>query len=62
MSGELAAQSIGTAPLLAGFAAAFVVGCLACKFMIEIVKRGKLIWFSLYCALAGLVSILSYFC
>lgn len=31
MSGELAAQSIGTAPLLAGFAAAFVVGCLACK-------------------------------
>ena len=62
MSGELAAQSIGTAPLLAGFAAAFVVGCLACKFMIEIVKRGKLIWFALYCAAAGLVSILSYFC
>ena len=44
MSGELAAQSIGTAPLLAGFAAAFVVGCLACKFMINIVKRGKLNW------------------
>lgn len=37
-------------------------GCLACKFMIEIVKRGKLIWFALYCAAAGLVSILSYFC
>ena len=46
----------------AGFAASFITGCLACKFMIEIVKRGKLIWFSLYCALAGLVSILSYFC
>ena len=30
--------------------------------MIEIVKRGKLIWFALYCAVAGLVSILSYFC
>jgi len=30
--------------------------------MIEIVKRGKLIWFALYCAAAGLVSILSYFC
>ena len=62
MSGELAAQSIGTAPLLAGFAAAFVVGCLACKFMIEVVKRGKLIWFAVYCTVAGLVSITSYFC
>jgi undecaprenyl-diphosphatase len=30
--------------------------------MIEIVKRGKLIWFALYCAAAGLVSILSYIC
>ena len=43
-----------------GFVAAFVVGCLACKFMIEIVKRGKLVWFALYCAAAGTVSILSY--
>jgi len=25
--------------------------------MIEVVKRGKLIWFALYCCLAGLVSI-----
>ena len=60
-SGDLTA-GIATGTLAAGFAAPFVTGCLACKFMIEIVKRGKLIWFSLYCALAGLVSILSYFC
>ena len=60
-SGDLTA-GIATGTLAAGFAASFVTGCLACKFMIEIVKRGKLIWFSLYCALAGLVSILSYFC
>ena len=56
MKGNLGAQAIGSAPL----AAAFVVGCLACKFMIEIVKRGKLVWFALYCAAAGTVSILSY--
>ena len=56
----LGAQAIGSAPLAAGFVAAFVVGCLACKFMIEIVKRGKLVWFALYCAAAGTVSILSY--
>ena len=61
MSGELAAQSIGTAPLLAGFAAAFVVGCLACKFMINIVKRGKLNWFAIYCTLVGGLAIIRYF-
>ncbi len=44
-------------PLVAGFLTAFITGCLACKFMIEIVKRGKLIWFALYCALAGAVAI-----
>ena len=49
------------APLIAGFVAAFVTGCLACKFMIEIVKRGKLIWFALYCAVAGVVAIVTSF-
>lgn len=47
-------------PLMAGFVTAFVTGTLACKFMIEIVKRGKLIWFAAYCALAGVVAIASY--
>ncbi len=48
-------------PLAAGFVSAFVVGALACKFMMEIVKRGKLIWFAAYCALAGAVAIVSHF-
>ena len=48
-------------PMLAGFVAAFVTGCLACKFMIEIVKRGKLIWFALYCVIVGVVAIITYF-
>ena len=61
VKGEVVFASIGVVPMLAGFAAAFVVGCLACKFMIGIVKRGKLIWFALYCAVAGVVSIVSYF-
>ena len=47
-------------PLVAGFVAAFVTGCLACKFMLEIVKRGKLIWFAAYCAVAGVVAIVTY--
>ncbi|MBR0363194.1 MAG: UDP-diphosphatase, partial [Alistipes sp.] len=51
---------ISTAALAAGFIAAFVVGCLACRFMIDIVKRGKLVWFALYCAIVGVVAIGSY--
>ena len=47
-------------PLMAGFVTAFVTGCLACKFMLEIVKRGKLIWFAAYCAVVGAIAIATY--
>lgn len=46
-----------TLPLVVGFVAAFVSGCVACKWMINIVKRGKLIYFGIYCALAGIATI-----
>lgn len=62
LSGEMAAMSIETGVLISGFVAAFVSGALACKFMIEIVKRGKLIWFALYCAVVGLVAIIGTLC
>ena len=61
VKGEVVFSSIGVVEMAAGFVAAFVVGCLACRFMIDIVKRGKLIWFSVYCAAAGVVSIVSNF-
>lgn len=50
----------GISPVAAivGFLASFVVGCLACKWMIGIVRRGKLIWFALYCAIVGLSTII----
>lgn len=57
IDGSSAANSIGLVPLLVGFVAAFVVGCIACKWMIELVKRGKLIWFAIYCAIMGIVCI-----
>ena len=61
VKGEVVFSSIGVVEMAAGFTAAFVVGCLACRFMIDIVKRGKLIWFAVYCAAAGVVSIVSNF-
>ena len=62
--GGLAAafHTIGAVQLAAGFAAAFATGCFACKWMIGLVKRGKLIWFAYYCAAAGLLSLIRYLC
>lgn len=50
--------SVGFLPLFVGFMTAFIVGCLACKWMINLVKKGKLVWFSLYCAIAGAVCLI----
>ena len=61
VDGGFAIEGVATAPLIAGFVSAFVVGCLACKYMINIVKKGKLIWFATYCAVVGVVAVLSYF-
>ncbi|MCM1150893.1 MAG: undecaprenyl-diphosphate phosphatase [Alistipes sp.] len=60
VSGKLTA-GVAAGPLLAGFAAAFITGCLACRLMIGIVRKGRLIWFAVYCAAAGIVSIVSYY-
>ena len=49
---------ISTLALAVGFIAAFVSGCLACKWMINIVKKGKLIYFGIYCAIVGVVTII----
>ncbi len=49
---------IGFMPLAVGFLGAFLSGCLACKFMIGLVKKGKLIYFAIYCALAGAATII----
>jgi len=51
------ATSIPAASLIAGFLAAFIFGCLACKWMIDIVKKGKLIYFAYYCAIVGIIAI-----
>ncbi|MBO7565536.1 MAG: undecaprenyl-diphosphate phosphatase, partial [Bacteroidales bacterium] len=41
--------------LLTGFIAAFVSGCFACKWMIQMVKKAKLIYFAIYCVLAAIL-------
>lgn len=58
---EATSAGIGVWPLVVGFMAAFVSGCLACKWMINIVKKGKLIYFAIYCAIVGLALVCSSF-
>ncbi len=57
ISGEGMGESVGTLPLAIGFFASFIVGCLACKWMINLVKKGKLVWFALYCVIMSIVCI-----
>lgn len=52
-SAEAVTNVVPASVLIIGFLAAFVSGCIACKFMIELVKRGKLIYFAVYCAIVG---------
>ena len=53
VGGDMAASSIGALPLVIGFAAAFVSGLFACKVMIALVRRARLSWFALCCAVVG---------
>ena len=50
-------SDISVLSLIVGFLAAFISGCVACKWMINIVKKGKLVYFAVYCAIAGIVTI-----
>ena len=50
---ETAAASFPPVAIAAGFLTAFVSGAIACKWMLGLVRRGKLVWFAAYCALVG---------
>ncbi len=50
--------SVGVLSLVVGFVSAFVVGCCACKWMIDLVKKGKLFWFAIYCVIMGIICLL----
>lgn len=59
VGGDFAMSSTGVLPLAVGFIAAFVSGLFACRFMIAIVKKAKLHWFAIYCALMGIACVVS---
>lgn len=50
-------QSPDLSSLLLGFIAAFITGIFACKWMITLVKKSKLKYFSFYCIIVGFIAI-----
>ena len=58
VGGELTYDSGNFTSLSVGFVAAFVSGLFACTWMISIVKKSKLIYFSVYCVIVGLIAII----
>lgn len=55
VGGEMTGSSIGTLPIVLGFISAFLSGLFACKVMIALVRKARLTWFALYCAVVALM-------
>jgi undecaprenyl-diphosphatase len=58
LSGDLANSQTESTILIAGFIAAFVSGLIACQWMIKLVRRSQLKYFSYYCYLVGAIAII----
>lgn len=60
LSGEFSSTaSISSFSLVIGFIAAFLSGLIACRWMLEIVRKGKLIYFGIYCLIIGIIAIIA---
>jgi undecaprenyl-diphosphatase len=57
-SGDFTTEGTSFSVIIAGFITAFISGYFACKWMIELVKKGNLFWFAAYCILVGIFSLL----
>lgn len=57
LGGELSVDNAEMFPMFVGFIAAFLSGLLACKWMLALVKKSKLYYFSGYCVVVGIIAI-----
>ena len=61
ISGEALGAEVSTLSLLLGLSAAFFSGILACNWMITLVKRAKLRYFSYYCFAIAVIVVITQF-
>ncbi|MGB5226967.1 MAG: undecaprenyl-diphosphate phosphatase [Eudoraea sp.] len=57
IGGEIQFQTEQTIAMGAGFIAAFLAGLVACTWMIQLVKKSKLVYFAIYCFIVGCIAI-----
>ncbi|MGB2128481.1 MAG: undecaprenyl-diphosphate phosphatase [Flavicella sp.] len=57
LGGHIVFEQSHLLPMVLGFIAAFFSGLLACKWMLALVKKSKLYYFSIYCAIVGAVAV-----
>ena len=58
LDGNLTQESTELFPLMIGFLSAFITGIFACRWMVALVKKSKLKYFSFYCIMLGGLAIL----
>lgn len=54
---EATSTTVNSMTLVVGFIFAFITGIIACKWMISLVKKAKLTYFSVYCFAVGTIAI-----
>ena len=57
LDGNITEESVGGSHLIIGFVAAFLSGLVACTWMISLVRKSKLSYFSIYCFIVGIFAI-----
>jgi undecaprenyl-diphosphatase len=58
LDGDLLIENINYGSLIIGFMAAFLTGLVACTWMIKLVKKSQLKYFSIYCLIVASITIL----
>ncbi|MEM0517962.1 MULTISPECIES: undecaprenyl-diphosphate phosphatase [Aequorivita] len=61
LGGQISTHNTDFGVLSVGFIAAFICGLIACTWMISLVKKSKLRYFSIYCVIVGIVAIVASF-
>ena len=59
VSEQATAGSMDVAPMVIGAVTAFLAGVVACRWMLNIVRRGKIEYFSIYCVIVGITAIIA---
>tara|TARA_X000000368_G_scaffold76578_1_gene56980 strand:+ start:65 stop:856 length:792 start_codon:yes stop_codon:yes gene_type:complete len=58
LSDKFIIEGVEITALSVGFVAAFITGLVACTWMISLVKRSKLVYFSFYCFVVGTAAVI----